>query len=127
MPKYAHPDVLDNGPSHIKANATRMILISAYAFGDSYATVAGNAVASVNMAAADFTLASSGNNRTLTTAAKSSGPATAGTAQGNDLHVAFTNGVDKVLWVTDETSNQVITAGNPVDFPAFAYTSNQPT
>jgi hypothetical protein len=45
----------------------------------------------------------------------------------DDLHIAFTDGSAKVLWVTDETSNQVVTSGNTVNFPALSYTSNQPT
>ena len=33
----------------------------------------------------------------------------------------------KVLWVTNETSGQSITIGNPVSFPSLVYTVNQPT
>lgn len=127
MPKYAHPDVLDGGLSHIKANAAKMLLISAYAVADSYATVIGNKLAEVAMAPEDFAITSTGNNRVLTTAAGKTAAATATAGGSPDLHIAFTNGVDKVLWVTDETSNQPITAGNVVNFPSLTYTSNQPT
>lgn len=127
MAKFAHSDVLDGGLNAIKNNATKMLLLSAYAFGDSYATVTGNKLAEVAMTSADFTLASSGNNRTLTSATKSAN-ATAGASGSPDLHVAFVDATNsKVLWVTDETSNQPITSGNPVDFPAFTYTGQQPT
>lgn len=44
----------------------------------------------------------------------------------DDLHVAFTDGAAKVLWVTDETSNQPITSGNPINFPQLTYTNSQP-
>jgi len=43
-------------------------------------------------------------------------------------HIAFLNTTDsEVLWVTEETSGQVVTMGNPVNFPSLVYTSNQPT
>jgi hypothetical protein len=45
----------------------------------------------------------------------------------DDLHIAFTDGSAKVLWVTDETSNQAITSGNTVNFPPLLYTAKQPT
>lgn len=46
----------------------------------------------------------------------------------DDLHLAFLDTVNtKVLWVTDETSDQTITATNPVTFPSLVYTANQPT
>jgi hypothetical protein len=126
MAKYAHADVLDGGLNAIKNNATKMLLISAYTAGDSYATVTGNKLAEVTMASGDFTLSSSGSNRLLTTASGKSANATAG-ASGSNLHIAFTDGSAKVLWVTDETTDQAITSGNPVDFPQLTYTSNQPT
>lgn len=126
MAKHVHADVLDGGLNAIKNAAVKMLLISAYAAGDSYATVTGNKLAEATVAAGDFTLASAGNNRTLTSATKTAN-ATASAAGTPDLHIAFTDGAAKVLWVTDETSNQAITSGNPVDFPALVYTSNQPT
>lgn len=127
MAKFVHSDVLDNGLNGIKNNAIRMLLISAYTAGDSYATVTGNKLAEVTMASTDFTLASSGNNRTLTTASGKSATATATASGTPDLHIAFTDNSSKVLWVTDETSNQPITSGNTVNFPSLVYTSNQPT
>lgn len=125
MPKFAHADVLDGGLNAIKSGAIRMLLISAYTAGDSYATVTGNKLAEVTMASGDFTITSSGNNRVLTTTTKTA-TATA-TAATPNLHIAFTDNSSKVLWVTDETSDQAITSGNTVNFPAVTYTSNQPT
>jgi len=125
MAKWAHADTLDGGLTSIKTNATRMILISAYSAGDSYATVTGNALATVTMASGDYTISTSGSNRVLTTATKSA-TASASSATPN-LHIAFTDGSSKVLWVTDETSDQAITSGNTVNFPAITYTANQPT
>ena len=126
MAKYAHADVLDGGLSAIKTNAIRLLVLKAYSAADSYATVAGNAICTITVANADFTLSGAdGAARVLTTAAKS------GTASGNsgatpNLHFAFTDNVSRVLWVTDETTDQVVTSGNPVNVPALTYTNPQP-
>ena len=128
MAKWAHADVLDNGLNNIKNNCNSMVALLAYTSGDSYATaIAGsNILAQVAMTSTDFTLASSGNNRTLTTA--SGKEDSSANADGNPTHIAFLDTVNsKVLWVTDETSSNVITTGNPVTFPQLTYTSNQPT
>lgn len=127
MAKWAHSDVLDGGLNAIKTVAIKMYLIKAYAAGDSYETVIGNALnAGVSMASGDYTLSSSGSNRLVTTGTKSD-TATANSGATPNLHIAFTDGSAKVLWVTDETSDQVITSGNTLNFPALTYTSNQPT
>jgi hypothetical protein len=127
MAKFAHADVLDGGLNAIKNAATKMLLISGYTAGDNYATVTGNKLAEVTIASGDFTLSSSGSNRLLTSASGKSANASAGASAGSNLHIAFTDGAAKVLWVTDETTDQAITSGNPVDFPQLTYTSNQPT
>ena len=125
MAKYAHPDVLDNGPTYIKTNCNKIAVISAYTSGDSYATVNGKILAEATMASGDFTLGTSGNDRTLTTAAgKQDASANAG---GAASHIAFLDTVNsKVLWVTEETSGQTIVLGNPVAFPSLVYTAKQP-
>jgi hypothetical protein len=126
MPKWVHADVLDGGLNAIKTGASKMLLISAYAAADSYATVTGAKLAEVAMVSGDYTLSSSGSNRVLTTASGKTATASAGSATP-DLHIAFTDGASKVLWVTDETSDQAITSGNTINFPQLTYTSNQPT
>ena len=126
MAKWVKSTVLDDGINVIKNTATKMLLISTYVAGDSYATVIAAALnAGVTMAPGDFTLGSSGSNRTLTTASGKTDTATATVAAG-DRHIAFTDGIANVIWVTDETSNQAITSGNPITFPALVYTTNQP-
>ncbi|MFZ4537882.1 hypothetical protein [Propionivibrio sp.] len=129
MAKFVHSDVLDGGLSAIKTAATKMFLISAYTAGDSYATVtAAKLNAGVTMATGDFTLSSTGNNRVLTVAGSKTDAVTVSALGTPDLHIAFTDGTAKVLWVTDETSNQPITSGNTINFPSgLTYTSNQPT
>ena len=127
MAKWVRSGVLDNGLNDIKTNATKMLLIKAYSAADSYATVVSNLVAEVTMASGDYTLASSGSNRTLTTASGKSATASANSGATPNLHIAFTDGSANVIWVTDETSDQVVTSGNTVNFPQIVYTSNQPT
>lgn len=125
MAKYAHPDVLDNGPNYIKANCNKMAVVSAYTPGDSYATVAAAIIAEAAMTSGDFTNGSSGSNRTLTTALGKADAAANGTA--NCSHIVFLDTVnEKVLWVTEETSLQEIHVGNPVSFPQLTYTAKQP-
>lgn len=132
MPKYAHPDVLDQGPALIRSAGTRLLLLSAYAFGDSFATATSNTVATANLATADFALASSGNNRVLTLAAgktataSAAAPAIAGVPGTPDLHIAVTDGASRVLWVTDETRNDPVVVGAAVTWPALTYTALQP-
>lgn len=128
MASYAHADVLDNGPAYLKANAVRAILISAYTAGDSYATVLAAALCTITISSADFGALAGADAapRTLSFLGKS------GTASGSsatpNLHLAFTDGASKVLFVTNETSDQAITSGNPVTLPAISplYTASQP-
>lgn len=128
MAKWAHADVLDGGLNAIKNGATKMILLKAYTAGDSYATVATtNNIGEVAMTSGDFTISSNGSNRQLVTASGKTSNASVNSGAAPNLHFAFTDGASKVLWVTDETSDQVITAPNPINFPSLTYTSNQPT
>lgn len=128
MAKWVRSGVLDNGLNDIKTVATAMVLLKAYTAGDSYATVAGNIIATVTMASGDYTLSgAAGSPRVLTTASGKSATASANSGASPDLHIGFTDGTANVIWVTDETSNQVVTSGNTVNFPQLTYTSNQPT
>jgi hypothetical protein len=126
MAKYAHAEVLDGGLNAIRNNATQMLLLKAYAPGDNYATVSGNTICAVAMSTTDYTLSGpDGGARVLTVGAKS-GTASGSSGPSPDLHIAFTDGTAKVLLVTDETSDQVVTSGNTISFPNLTYTSNQP-
>lgn len=127
MAKWVRSGVLDSGLNDIKNNATRMILIRAYTAGDSYATVISNLVAEVTITSSELVLSSSGSNRVLTTPSGKTSNASAGSGASPNLHLAFTDGTANVIWVTDETTDQVITSGNPVNFPVVTYTMNQPT
>ena len=128
MAKWAHADVLDNGPNFIKNNCNSWVCVVSYAAGDSYATVTGgsNILAQVSMASGDFTNGTSGNDRTLTVASGKSD--TSANNTGAASHLVFLDTANsKVLWATEETSGQTITSGNPVNFPSgITYTAKQP-
>jgi hypothetical protein len=131
MPKFVHADVLDGGLNAIKNGATKMLLIKAYAFGDSYATVVANKLAEVTMTSADYALGTSGNNRTLTNATKS---ATSTAATSAEVTGTATSGSTTALndtgkaWTTNEHANKIvtITAGTGVGQSAKV-TSNTTT
>ena len=131
MPRYAHADVLDNGIKYIKDNCDKVILLSAYSAV--YATVNGaNKVAEATLVTGDFALSGvDGAARVLTATltGKSGGNALQAVADGTGMHLAFVDTVNsKVLYVTEESSDQAITNGNPVQFNSNpTYTSNQPT
>lgn len=131
MTKYAHPDVLDNGPGYIKTNCNKVILITAYS--SVYATVNGaNKIAEAALVTGDFALSGAdGAARVLTATltGKSGGNALQGLADGTPMHIAFVDTVaSKVLYVVEESSDQPITNGNPIQFNSNpTYTSNQPT
>lgn len=129
MAKWVSANVLDSGLNYIKTNCDKMVAVVSYTAGDSYATVTGgsNIVAEATMATGDFTLGTSGSNRTLTTASGKTDASANNT--GDPTHLVFlkTTATTEVLWATDETSAQTVTAGNPVNFPSLVYTANQPT
>ncbi len=127
MAKYSHADFLDGGYTYFKANVNQMVLLKAYAAGDTYATTTGNIVATVAMVTGDFTLSGADIASRLMTSAVKTAAASVGSGATPNLHIAFRDTVtSKVLWVTDETSDQVITSGNNVNFPALVYTAPQP-
>lgn len=131
MSRFAHSDVLDNGPQYIKTNCNKVVLIDAYS--DVYATVTGaNKVAEATLVTGDFAIAgAAGAARTLTATitAKSGGNAIKTVADGTNMHIAFVDtATSKVLYVTEESSNQAITISNPITFNSNpTYVSNQPT
>lgn len=139
MSRYAHPDVLDNGPAYIKANCNKVILLSAYT--NVYATAnTTNKIAEAALVTTDFTLTGAdGSPRVLTAAlnGKSAGNALlASDAVGApNRHVAFVDTVNsKVLLVEPDNSGAAgagqvtIALGQAVTFNSNpTYTANQPT
>lgn len=128
MPKYLHPDVLDNGLQHIidqAAGNVDMLLIDTYTQGQAYSTVQSNAVMTINMVGGDFSLSAYGTGRKLTVAEKSG--VASGNATPTDLHVAIVDVTGtKVLAVTDETGEAAVSIGDPKTVPTFDIRMNQP-
>ena len=86
-----------------------------------------DSVASAATVSGDYVLGNQGvNGRQLATPAKAPS-ASASSIGGDDLHIAYVDSVGlKVLAVTDETSDQVITSGNAVNIPTLNLKMNQP-
>ena len=129
MPKYLHPDTLDNGLQHIidqAAGNVDMLLIDGYTQGDSYADVNAAKVMTIDLVGGDFTFGDQGTfGRQLAVAEKS------GTASGNattpDLHVAIVDVTNtEVLAVTDETGDADVAISDPLTIPTFNIKMNQP-
>ena len=128
MAFYAHADVLENGPAYVKANATKIMLVSTYAFGDSYATVVANKLSEASVTSANWTWSASGNDRVLTSTDNITGSVAAASAAGPSNHYAVVDATgSKVLYVTEEGSDQPITSGNPVTLKSVVIKATQPT
>ena len=124
--KWAHQDTLEGGLLSLKNNTDLIVLISGFTAGDSYAAVMVAKLAEAAMVPADFTLSTVGEgNRRVTSAAKSS--TATGTVVGADLGFAWVDTrTQRVLYVTDESTDMPVTSGNGINFPPLSYTSNQP-
>ena len=128
MAYFAHADVLENGPAYVKANATKIMLVSTYAFGDSYATVVANKLSEASVTTANWTWSSSGNDRVLTSTDNLTGSVAAASAAGPSNHYAVVDATtSKVLYVTEEGSDQPITSGNPITLKSVVIKATQPT
>ena len=127
MAKFVNSKVLDFGIDYLRLNCNKVVLVATYAITDTFATVNTTPLADVSgLVPADFVIASSGNNRTLTAASKTDTAANvAGGGIGN--HIIYLNTVgSEILWATPETSGQAVVAGNSVTFPSLVYTAVQP-
>jgi hypothetical protein len=131
MSKWANSLVLDQGPNYALTLAgtpgrVKMHIVKAYTPGDSYATVISNSCGSVAMAAADMPIAANGLARRQTMASKVI-TLDANSGVSPDLHVVLVDETGTaVLLVTDETTDQVLTAGNTFTVPAWQYNVPQP-
>jgi len=128
MPKYLHPDVLDNGLQHIidqAAGNVDLLLIDGYTQGNAYATVDAAKVMAIDLVAGDLALGNNGTGRKLTVAEKSG--TASGSATNPDLHVAIVDVTNsKVLAVTNETGDADIAVSDPKTLPTFDIRMNQP-
>jgi hypothetical protein len=89
-------------------------------------------VAEATLVTGDFAISGAdGAARVLTATltGKSGGNASATVNPGTGMHIALLDTTNsKVLYVTEESSDQAVTSGNPVQFNSNpTYTANQPT
>lgn len=136
MAKFANILVLDGGTDLLRTRAAlaagrlKLHVIKAYTIGDSYATVVTtNSCGSVDLVAGDMVQSGGATAaRVCTVGPKTITALSAGSGAGPNLHIAIVDSVtSEVLYVTDETTDQVLTAGNPFNVPAFTITYGQPT
>lgn len=127
MAKYQDKTaVLDAKLDLIIDNCDEMHLLDTYIAGDNYATVIAASLGSVAIGAINWTKADHTGNGRKATLDLLSANATA-TAAAGDRHIALVDTVGSVVYhVTDETTNQAITSGNQINFPAIEIRENQP-
>jgi hypothetical protein len=102
-------------------------LIKAYAPNDSYATVVGNTCGSIDMVPGDFVQSGAAGATRVTTVAAKAITLTANSGAAPNLHIAVVDSVSNdVLYVTDEITDQVVTAGGPANVPSYVYNVPQP-
>jgi|GEM_PF-706583 len=127
---YSHPDVLDNGPAEL-LKTNQVAVLKAYALADSHATVTAgaNIVLTEAVTGGDMSLSNhETHDRKWQCNGKAGVISLIDTENTDDLHIAYIDTLtSRVLYVTDEITDQEITAGNPVDVPAGEYRSLQPT
>lgn len=133
MAKWANSLVLDGGTDLLRARAAftgriKYHVLKAYAAGDSYATVMGNSLGSVDMTALEFAQSAGTANSRITTVAAKSITLTAGSGTSPDVHVALVDSTtSEVLLGNDETTNPVMVAGGVFNAPSWTITTSQPT
>jgi hypothetical protein len=131
--KFLHSSVLDGGTDLIRTRAgtnarVKLHLIKAYAAGDSYATVIGNSCGSFDMAPGDYVQSGGSAAPRVTTIGAKAVPLTANSGAAPNLHAAHVDSVSsEVLYVTDETTDQVVTSGGVFNVPAHTISFGQPT
>jgi len=136
MAKTFNNDLFDKGLSEITAAATagtlNLVLCSQQPLTLADASTLYDGTANkyrlsdaIAVAAVDVTLADrAAGGREITVAAKS-GTAQVTLAAGSNLHYALYD-TTRLLMVSDETSDQALTSGNPINFPSFKFGMSDP-
>ena len=110
--------VYDKGLEHFKNNCDKIMLLNGAGDINNYATTVALGCADVTVTASHFTLAANGTARKLTRPLIE-GTATATVDASADKKVAYLDTANSVvLSIADETTDQAITSGNPIDFSA---------
>jgi hypothetical protein len=133
MAKFSSASTQDGGTDLWRtlaatAGRVKMHVIKAYAVGDSYATaVTTNSCGSVDMVPSDFVQSGAVGAARATAVAAKSFSVTASSGAAPNLHIAIVDSTNSVvLFVTDETSDQVLTLGNTFNCPTWNYSVGQP-
>ena len=129
MTTWIHSDAIDGGPAVIRTASTAIHLLSAYANGDSYATVLAASIGNVAVTSADMTLSNGAptGSRKLVTAGKNLTPSGA-MASGATAFAAWVDAAtSRVLRVSSATINQALSAGTAYPVTFTDYVLNQPT
>lgn len=123
--KFIHPDVIDNGLLHLRANAARALLLPDYALDMTYAQAVASALASGSISSLNFTLADEGAGRKITFNGIDA-VATKSNPGASTMHIALTDGSSRLLLVDVETSSPPIVIGKTYAIPEITYAVQQP-
>jgi hypothetical protein len=118
--KYAHPNVLDNGPAFIRANAVRVLLVSRFNTGMKYADILSASLLSAAVAANDFTFSDEDTGRKMVFG----GAVAVAGASAPPLpsaHVVFVDADGAVLWADGQAQLQAVLAGQAYALPKLTY------
>ena len=119
---------VQDAPASVISQADQWHLIKTYTAGDSLSTILGNSIGYASMAPSDYVISGLASSpRVLTFASGKSFIATAGSGPSPNLHFAFVDAENsRVLYVTDETTDVLISAGDTVQMPSgLNYTTSQ--
>lgn len=123
--KYIHPDVLDNGLTHLRANASRALLLPDYTAGMTYAQVVASALMTLSIQSTDFVISDQGTGRKIVFGG-ATGTALKSIDAGSPLHVVLTDGVSRILLVDNESSRVAVVAGESYTLPVITYVNPLP-
>jgi hypothetical protein len=112
----------------VSSRAAKILLVTSFTPGETYATVVGRSVGEAAITSGDFSgpVAHNTNDRKITFTG-ASGTASQPATGPHDLHMVITNGTDTLLAISDETSDQDIVSGNTINWPSFEIRALQPT
>lgn len=120
--RYLHPDVLDNGPAHIRENALFALLIPVYT--TNYSQAVATAIITAPVDQGNFSLSNEGSGRKLVFSGVA-GQSQVGLSISDTLHIAYTDGASRVLWVEGIRPSIIIGSQNYL-LPVQSIVSPQP-
>lgn len=116
MAKFAADTMLDAALDYVIANGTRYDLCAGQPLTYAEATST-NSLGNVALAAGDYTKANGVTSGRRATVAAKSGVSV--TTSGTADHVAITDGVGELIYVTTLAAAQAVTSGNTADVGAW--------